>query len=82
MTAVPTRLLDCKTRDQKIASVKNALESGKSLADTRLWLAGVEPESVIRSLRRSGLPIGTVSKRIKDAEGYSHRDLTYVLTWV
>ncbi|MBG6083142.1 hypothetical protein [Rubrivivax gelatinosus] len=60
--------------------MERKLREGHVLADSQLWLAGVDrPSQVIAEMRRDGLRIETTTKRVVDAADEPHMDLAWKL---
>lgn len=76
-TPLPTALYRCKTFEEQCLWVRRQLELGRTLTDPGIWLAGAEPDTIMRALRKAGLAIKTVKKAITDAAGDRQR----VLAW-
>jgi hypothetical protein len=73
-------LWQCATTQRQLVWIKRALRSGMVLADSDLWLSGVnKPSEVIDVLMRAGMQIETTRKRVTDAAGQKHNDLAWKL---
>ena len=72
MAKLPKNLWQCDTKEEQIAWCKAQLEAGKTLTDPGIFLAGAEPDRIIRTLRRRGMPIKTCYVKTVDAGGNVH----------
>lgn len=66
------KLYQCESFQEQKAWVREKLLEGATLTDPFLFLAGADPDRIIRALRRDGLPIKTVRVRTIDAAGAEH----------
>lgn len=66
------KLYQCDTFDDQVTWCRSALEAGKTLTDPGVWVAGADPDKIIRHLRRKGMPIDTLRVKVKDAAGETH----------
>lgn len=75
------KLWECKTTEQQAAWIKQALERGQTLSDSRLWLGGVDkPAAIIAKLMDEGMPIKVTTKKVVDAADQEHDDLAWTLS--
>lgn len=68
----PNKLWQCKGLDEQAAWCQAKLETGATLSDPGIWIAGADPKKIIRKLRREGLQIETVYIKTVDASGVKH----------
>lgn len=69
---LPEKLAYCSSFEQQVEWCRRALEAGRTLTDPQLWIAGCDPDKVIRRLRKLGMAIKTVYVKTVDAEGEVH----------
>lgn len=69
---LPAALYQCQGLDEQCRWVEAQLNLGRTLTDPGIWLAGAEPDLVIRTLRQKGLAIKTVRKKVVDAADEAH----------
>lgn len=74
------KLWECKTTEEQADWIKQALERGQTLSDSRLWLGGVDkPAAIIAKLMDGGMPIKVTTKKVVDAADQEHDDLAWTL---
>jgi hypothetical protein len=66
------KLWQCKTRKEQLAWCEAKLKAGFTLTDPGLFVAGVNPDSIIRSLRQK-MKIKTIQISTEDAAGILHK---------
>ncbi len=70
--AVPKHLWQCETFAQQKAWCRQQFELGRTLTDPGIWLAGADPDAIIRALRRAGMPLQTCYVKTVDAADVEH----------
>jgi len=77
---VPVHLYQCTTEALQLGWIKRALEAGRVLSDSGLWLGGVDrPANLIRKLQSQGMAIERTKKIVVDAADEQHEDLAWRL---